>query len=110
MTTGSGKYRPPVLVYRQPIAPSGATFLRQPSRWSGSYVLAALRGQMLRRLELSDGRVVVNEPLLVGQFGRLRTVKEGPNGCLYVLTSNRDGRGTPTADDDRILCVTPPPD
>ena len=110
MTTGSGKYRTPVLVYRQPIAPSGATFLRQPSRWTGSYILAALRGQMLRRLELSDGRVVVNEPLLVGQFGRLRTVKEGPNGCLYVLTSNRDGRGTPTADDDRILCVTPPPD
>ena len=43
-----------------------------------------------------------------GRFGRLRTVVEGPRGCLYVLTSNRDGRGYPTAADDRILRVRPP--
>jgi glucose/arabinose dehydrogenase len=108
--TGSGKYRAPLRVYRQAIAPSGAAFLTQPSRWTGSYVLAGLRGKTLRRLELSGGRVVVDEPLITGQFGRLRTVKEGPNGCLYVLTSNRDGRGKPVAADDRILCVTPPRD
>jgi glucose/arabinose dehydrogenase len=106
--TGSGKYLAPLRVYRQPIAPSGAAFLTRPSLWRGSYVLAGLRGQTLRRLELSDGRVVVDEPLLGGRFGRLRTVREGPNGCLYVLTSNRDGRGTPVAADDRVLCVTPP--
>jgi len=106
--TGKGKYRAPLRVYRQPIAPSGATFLRQPSLWTGSYVLAALRGNTLRRLELSEGRIVVDEPFLSGQYGRLRTVKEGPNGCIYVLTSNRDGRGKPVAADDRILCVTPP--
>jgi glucose/arabinose dehydrogenase len=110
VATGSGKYRAPLRVYRQPIAPSGAAFLTQPSLWTGSYVLAGLRGKTLRRLELSDGRVVVDEPLLGGQFGRLRTVKEGPDGCLYVLTSNRDGRGTPVAADDRVLCVTPPRD
>jgi glucose/arabinose dehydrogenase len=106
--TGGGKYRAPLEVYRQPIAPSGATFLRQPSLWTGSYVLAGLRGQTLRRLELSDGRVVIDEPLLTYEYGRLRTVKEGPDGCIYVLTSNRDGRGKPVAADDRILCVTPP--
>lgn len=108
VATGKGRYRAPLRVYRQPIAPSGATFLRHPSLWTGSYVLAALRGQTLRRLELSDDRIVVDEPFLTGQYGRLRTVKEGPNGCIYVLTSNRDGRGKPAAGDDRILCVTPP--
>jgi glucose/arabinose dehydrogenase len=40
--------------------------------------------------------------------GRLRTVVEGPAGGLYVLTSNRDGRGSPDDGDDRILRVTPP--
>jgi glucose/arabinose dehydrogenase len=109
IATGAGKYRAPLRVYRQPVAPSGGAFLTQPSRWTGSYVLAGLRGKTLRRLELSNGRVVVDEPLLAGEFGRLRTVKEGPDGCLYVLTSNRDGRGTPVAADDRILCVKPPP-
>jgi glucose/arabinose dehydrogenase len=110
VATRSGKYRAPMRVYRQAIAPSGAAFLTQPSRWTGSYVLAGLRGKTLRRLELSGGRVVVDEPLLGRQYGRLRTVKEGPDGCLYVLTSNRDGRGTPVAADDRVLCVTPPRD
>jgi len=51
---------------------------------------------------------VVDEELLRGEFGRLRTVRQGPDGCLYVLTSNRDGRGTPRPGDDRVLCVRLP--
>ena len=47
--------------------------------------------------------------LLEGEYGRLRTVVEGPDGAIYVLTSNQDGRGSPTGEDDRILRVTPPP-
>jgi hypothetical protein len=42
------------------------------------------------------------------RFGRLRTVVEGPREALYVLTSNRDGRGIPSRADDRILRLTPP--
>jgi quinoprotein glucose dehydrogenase len=108
--TGSGRYLAPLRVYRQPIAPSGATFLHHPgTAWTGDYVLAALRGSQLRRLVLRDGRVVAEHPLLKARFGRLRTVREAPNGDLCVLTSNRDGRGTPRRGDDRVLCVTPPP-
>ena len=107
--TGGGKFTAPLRVYRDAIAPSGATFLTQRgSAWRGNYVLAALRNEELRRLVIADGRVVVDEPLLHGQFGRLRTVREGPGGCLYVLTSNRDGRGTPRPGDDRVLCVQLP--
>jgi aldose sugar dehydrogenase len=52
--------------------------------------------------------VVREQSLLRGRYGRLRTVVEGPDGCLYVLTSNRDGRGRPTAADDRVLRIRPP--
>jgi glucose/arabinose dehydrogenase len=107
--TDRGRFLAPLRVYRDPIAPSAGTFVTQPgSAWRGDYILAALRGESLHRLELSGGRIVVDEPLLDDRFGRLRTVKEGPNGCLYLLTSNRDGRGTPRAGDDRVLCVRLP--
>ena len=99
----------PLHVYRQPLAPSGATFVtRRNSAWSGSFVFASLRGEQLRRLAFSGGRIVTNEPILRGRFGRLRTVVEGPHGALYVLTSNRDGRGIPQTGDDRVLRITPP--
>jgi glucose/arabinose dehydrogenase len=108
--TGGGRFTAPLRVYREAIAPSGAAFVtRRGSRWTGDYILAALRGQQLRRLEIRDGHVVRDTPLLTGRFGRLRTVVEGPDGALYVLTSNRDGRGAPTAEDDRILRIEPPP-
>jgi glucose/arabinose dehydrogenase len=107
--TGGGRFVAPLRVYLDPIAPSGATFVSRPgSRWTGDYILASLRGSQLRRLVLRGRRVVRDQPLLRGRYGRLRTVVEGPRGCLYVLTSNRDGRGEPTRTDDRILRVRPP--
>jgi glucose/arabinose dehydrogenase len=66
--------------------------------------IACLRAQRLYRVGL-DGRNM--EALLVGEYGRLRHVATAPDGSLWVLTSNRDKRGNPTADDDRILRLTP---
>jgi glucose/arabinose dehydrogenase len=99
----------PLRVYRQPLAPSGAAFVtRRDSPWRGSFVFACLRGAQLRRLAFApDGGISADEPLLRGRYGRLRTVVEGPDGALYVLTSNRDGRGRPRRGDDRILRVSP---
>ena len=65
--------------------------------------MACLAGRRLYRVSL-DGRV--NEPLLEG-YGRLRAVANAPDGSLWILTSNRDGRGTPAPDDDRILRLVP---
>jgi glucose/arabinose dehydrogenase len=102
-------FNAPLRVYRQPLAPSGATFVtRRGSAWTGSFVFASLRGEQLRRLAFRTGRIVADEPLLRQRFGRLRTAVEGPDGALYALTSNRDERGTPRAGDDRILRIVPP--
>jgi glucose/arabinose dehydrogenase len=104
-----GRFRAPLALYDPAIAPSGGTFLDLPgSSWSGDFVFAALRGQQLRRVRFSGSRVTLNRPLFRGRFGRLRTVVEGPDGALYALTSNRDGRGSPRRGDDRILRIVPP--
>jgi glucose/arabinose dehydrogenase len=102
-------FNAPLRVYREPIAPSGATFVTRPgSSWAGSFLFACLRGEDLHRLAFRGGRIVADQRLLQRRFGRLRTVVEGPRGDLYVLTSNRDGRGSPARGDDRILRITLP--
>ena len=104
-----GRFRAPAMLWQRTIAPSGAAFVSLPgSSWTGSYVVAALRGTSLRRLTFSGDRVTGEQVLLDGTYGRLRAVVEGPDGALYITTSNRDGRGEPTREDDRILRVVPP--
>ena len=104
-----GGFEAPLVVYPDAIAPSGATFVTLPrSAWSGDFLFAALRGEQLRRVRLDGRRVTLNRPLFRGRYGRLRTVVEAPDGSLYVLTNNRDGRGAPRSGDDRILRVIPP--
>jgi len=89
-------------------APSGAAFATRPGPLRGSFLFATLRAQHLHRIVLTpDGRgVAFEERLMVNQYGRLRDVYEVPSGEFLVLTSNRDGRGRPHVDDDRILLVT----
>lgn len=81
-------------------APSGAAFLKS------SFFFAGLRGQTLFELQISDNKPVLLRHLQK-KLGRLRDVVMGPDGFLYVLTSNRDGRGFPTADDDQIIRINP---
>jgi len=77
--------------------------------WRGSLVYTSLRGQKLLRLTLSaDGRTATaQEMILNGEYGRLRDVVVAPDGTIYIATSNRDGRGRPAAEDDRIIRITP---
>ncbi|OLB96026.1 MAG: hypothetical protein AUH30_13780 [Candidatus Rokubacteria bacterium 13_1_40CM_68_15] len=82
-------------------APSGIAIL-------GDHLyVAALRGKRLLRMRLSGDGVVADGDWLKGTHGRLREVVVGPDGALYVATSNRDGRGSPASEDDRILRVWP---
>ena len=71
--------------------------------------VAALRGTHILRVHASiprtRSRVRATERLLENRFGRIRDIVSGPDGALYFCTSNRDGRGTPVAADDRILRI-----
>ncbi len=76
------------------IAPSGMAFVtsdRYPG-WKGNLVIGALRGQALVRITLDGNRVVSQERLLQPLNERIRDVRQGPDGFLYLLTDNADGR------------------
>lgn len=91
-------------------APSGASFYDSDKipEWKGKFFVATLRGAHLEVLQLdNESKVVSNEPIFQDKYGRLRDVAQGPDGYLYILTSNMDGRGIPSPDDDRILRVVP---
>lgn len=90
-------------------APSGATFVSAGTfpQWRGDLLFAGLRSATLWRVDLADDGSARLHPLLADEYGRLRTVIEGPDGLLYVLTSSRDGRGSPGQGDDRLLRLAP---
>lgn len=92
-------------------APSGATFYDSDniSEWENRFFVATLRGSHLRMLDLDieNNQIVTSEALFSGTYGRLRDASMGPDGNLYLLTSNRDGRGSPAENDDRILKIIP---
>src|SRR5918997_606457 len=108
---GSPDYVDPISTWSTDEAsPSGAEILKSGAipQWEGDFFMAALRGQRLWRLDLDENGAIVNrEAFLLGQAGRLRHVAQAPDGSLWILTSNRDGRGTPVSDDDRILRLAP---
>jgi len=92
-------------------APSGAEFYYGDKipQWNGKYFVATLRGSHLHMIDfdLQNNSVLSHEKLFENEFGRLRDVQTGPDGFLYILTSNQDGRGTPESNDDRILRIVP---
>ena len=104
-TSGNGIHN-----YTPTIAPAGCTFYTSDliPQWKGSLLFVTLKDNSLRRLTFnSDGSMAGEEVLYKGEFGRLRDVRVGPDGAVYLATSNRDGRGNPAPDDDRILRLTP---
>ncbi len=104
---GEPKYIDPIQTFATDDAsPSGATIPKDSAipQWDGDFLMAALRGARLWRLELGpDGNVTGKEALLKGEYGRLRNVVQAPDGSVWVFTNNRDGRGKPSESDDRIL-------
>ena len=102
--------QPPVLFYNPSIAPSGLAFYRgtRIPAFTNNMFFATLRGEHLHRAKLdAASQVTAQERLLEGRYGRLREVVSGPDGLLYITTSNRDGRGTARSGDDKILRVWP---
>jgi len=108
-TEGGDGFEPALVEYESVIAPSGGTFVSQPgSEWTGSFVFGALVGEQIRRVVFDGAIPTTDEALFEGELGRVRTVVEGPDGALYALTNNTDGRGSPSEGDDRVVRIIPP--
>lgn len=93
------KFQNPVATWSTSDAsPSGIAIL------DGRVYLACLRGTKVYRIG-TDGQDA--QSLLADEYGRIRDVVVAPDGSLWVLTSNRDGRGSPAEPDDRVLRLDP---
>jgi aldose sugar dehydrogenase len=94
---GEGTHKPgmaqPLYYWVPSIAPSGMAFYtgdKLPG-WKGDLFVGALKDRMLVRLRLDGDKVVKEERLLKGVLGRIRDVRMGPDGFLYLLTDDSDG-------------------
>lgn len=91
-------------------APSGMTFVSN-GPWKGNLLAANLRGVQILRLTTGtkDNALVFlsKQSLFKEEYGRIRDVYEGPDGSVYFLTNNRDGRGSVKQGDDRIIRLKP---
>ena len=99
----------PLLEYTPACAPASGMFYRGASfpQFKGNFFFGCLVGTRIIRVVLEGRRVVSQENLLEKKYGRIRDIAEGPDGFIYFSTSNKDGRGTPASDDDRILRLIP---
>ncbi|MDQ3666927.1 MAG: PQQ-dependent sugar dehydrogenase [Acidobacteriota bacterium] len=99
----------PLLEYTPAVAPASGAFYRGSvfPQFRGNFFFGCLRGERIIRVVLDGRRVVSQEALLQGEYGRIREVAEGPDGAIYFSTSNQDGRGKPARDDDRIIRLAP---
>jgi glucose/arabinose dehydrogenase len=83
-------------------APSGIAYA------NGTLYFAGLLGSSLYAADVdANGTVTAFRQYFKGTYGRLRGVVLGPDGYLYITTSNRDGRGAPAAGDDKIIRIAP---
>lgn len=82
-------------------APGGAAVVND------SLFFGGLRGQALYEALLENDKIIDFKEHFKGKYGRIRDVILGPDGMLYITTSNRDGRGVPQATDDRIIRINP---
>jgi glucose/arabinose dehydrogenase len=83
-------------------APSGAVYSE------GRIFFAGLRGEAIYEAVMSGTNITSVKTHLANQFGRLRTITNGPDGDFYILTNNTDGRGTPKPNDDKIIKMSAP--
>lgn len=99
----------PIIEYSPAIAPASGIFYRGDlfPELKNNFLFGALKGEMIVRLALDGRRIVSQDKLFEKKYGRVREIAEAPDGSIYFSTSNRDGRGEPIKEDDRILRIVP---
>ena len=103
--SGNEEFVDPINCYDPAIEPGGIAFYYGDKiELENSLVLASLRASQLFNLEIDEGEVKSQTSILSG-MGRIKDVAVGPDGYLYLITSNTDGKGFPDASDDKLLRI-----
>ena len=99
----------PLLEYSPACAPASGMFYdgSQFPAFKGNFFFGCLAGKRIIRVVLDGRNVASQENILEGSYGRIREMEQGPDGYIYFSTSNRDGRGSPANNDDRIMRIVP---
>lgn len=107
-TNNENSHSPIISSGNETWAPSGLAYINQ-GPWSGELLAAALRGSKLVAVTFNeDGtKAEAVSYWFENVFGRLRDVYQGKNGAIYILTNNRDGRGSTKENDDKIIRLIP---
>ena len=95
----------PIACFDPSLEPGGLIFYTgNKLDMQNSMILASLKAQNLFKLEINDdGSITQNS--IMGGLGRIRDVAEGSDGYIYIITSNTDGKGFPSSDDDMLLRI-----
>jgi len=102
---GDEEFIDPIKCYDPAIEPGGIVFYYGDKiKLENPLVLATLRASHLFNLEIDEDEVKHQTSILSG-MGRIRDVAVGPDGYLYLITSNTDGKGFPDAMDDKLLRI-----
>lgn len=100
----------PIYYWDPVIAPSGLAFYTGDlfPQWKGSLFVGGLRGMALHRLAIMNDKVIAEEPLLADLHARIRDVRVGPDGAVYVLTDSGTATVSPrTPPTSKLLKLTP---
>jgi glucose/arabinose dehydrogenase len=103
--SGDKNFEDSVTCYNPSLEPSGIVFYSSNKLdLQNQLIMATLRGTNLYKITLDDGTITSQQSIL-GGAGRIRDVNEGPDGYLYILTGNTDGRGFPDKTDDKLIRI-----
>lgn len=102
---GDEKFVNALLCYDPAIEPGGIVYyLGDKLDFKNDMIMASMKPENLDRLKINEGKVEYQKSILSG-LGRIRDVNEGPDGYLYIITSNTDGKAFPDSSDDKLVRI-----
>lgn len=100
----------PIFAWTPTLAVAGIDFYNSDliSEWKNSLLVTSLKASRITQLLLNESGIEVlkTNDFFTGDFGRLRDICISPEGKVYIAVSNRDGRGSAKADDDKIIEIS----
>ncbi|QDI89125.1 PQQ-dependent sugar dehydrogenase [Candidatus Nitrosopumilus sp. SW] len=102
--SGNENFENAVLCYDPSIEPGGILFYTGDKfDFDFPFIMASMRASNVYQVDFEEG--LISQKSILSGIGRVRDVVQGPDGYLYVITSNTDGKGFPAANDDKLLRI-----